>query len=112
MPTEEILTVPKVLVQILFDAVCNSMDFGSGFLDTEDVEALRTTAALLGVDPKVATPDAMKGNYEHDYRPSYNYGWAAAHIKPRPTIPVCYHCHRPKAECGPLGMPPTPPLAP
>lgn len=50
-------------LQILFDALVQSMDFGSGFLDTEEVEALRAIAEDLGVDPMVATPSAFKAQY-------------------------------------------------
>lgn len=51
-------------VQVVFDAVIGSMDFGSGFLDTFEVIALRRLAEALGVDPKDATPsqwNSVKG---------------------------------------------------
>ncbi|MDG4792712.1 hypothetical protein [Micromonospora sp. WMMD1082] len=56
-------------LRILFDAVCNSLDFGSGFLDTEEVEALRRLAETLGVDPMVATPSEFRAQYAHDFEP-------------------------------------------
>jgi hypothetical protein len=64
--TEQI-TIPKETAQILFDALVQSMDFGSGFLDTEEVEALREMAVVLGVDPDLATPDEFKAGYPHAY---------------------------------------------
>jgi len=44
------------LLRIVFDVAVHSMDFGSGFLDDEEVAALREVAVVLGVDPAVATP--------------------------------------------------------
>jgi hypothetical protein len=40
----------------VFDVAVHSMNFGSGFLDDEEVEALRAAAVLLGVSPDEATP--------------------------------------------------------
>lgn len=54
-------------LRVLFDAVCNSLDFGSGFLDTPEVEALRRVAVILGVDPAKATPREFVGQYPHRY---------------------------------------------
>ena len=44
------------LLRIVFDTAVHSMDFGSGFLDDEEVAALREVAVILGVDPAEATP--------------------------------------------------------
>jgi hypothetical protein len=52
--------IDRRLLQIIFDTAVHSMDFGSGFLDDEEVTALRAVAVLLGVDPLVATPDNFK----------------------------------------------------
>lgn len=38
-------------VQIVYDAMLASMDFGSGFLDTQEIEALRAMAAAAGWAP-------------------------------------------------------------
>ena len=54
-------------IRILFDAAINSLDFGSGFLDNEEVEALRRVAVYLGVDPVEATPR----NFIATYYPKY-----------------------------------------
>lgn len=54
--SDETLMVPRALLQCVFDAAINSMDFGSGFLDDEEVAALRELAVILGVDPMEATP--------------------------------------------------------
>ena len=50
------MNVRRETLEMVFDTAVNSMDFGSGFLDNEEVEALREVAVLLGVDPMVATP--------------------------------------------------------
>lgn len=50
-------------LQKIFDSAINSMNFGSGFLCDEDVEALRECAILLGVDPIIATPYNFKPKY-------------------------------------------------
>jgi hypothetical protein len=42
--------------RVVFDTAVHSMDFGSGFLDDAEVEALRAAARILGVSPDVATP--------------------------------------------------------
>jgi len=52
------------LLRIVFDVAVHSMDFGSGFLDDEEVAALREVAVTLGVDPAEATP----GNFRCQYR--------------------------------------------
>lgn len=50
------IVVPVEVLQIVFDTAINSMDFGSGFLDDEEVTALRDMAMRLGQDPLLATP--------------------------------------------------------
>lgn len=64
------IKLPREAAQCVFDALCNSMDFGSGFLDTEDVDALRTLAEAIGVDPAVGTPDSFKSQYPHTFEPA------------------------------------------
>lgn len=63
------MVIERNLVQVLFDTAINSMDFGSGFLDEEEVIALRAVAVALGVDPAIATPRQfackMLHNNEH-----------------------------------------------
>lgn len=54
------VAVPREMLQALLDVAVNSMDFGSGFLDDEEVDALRAVAVLLGVDPMDVTPSGHK----------------------------------------------------
>jgi len=53
--------------QRVFDALVNSMDFGSGFLETDDVTALRALAVAIGVDPNKGTPSEFAAQYPHPY---------------------------------------------
>lgn len=67
----DLIPVRREALRILFDAVTNSLDFGSGYLDSEDVEALREIAVILGVDPWVATPSEHRRNYPHLFKTGY-----------------------------------------
>ena len=73
------ITMPKVLLQVLFDTAVGSMDFGSGFLDDEEVKALRQVAELLGVDPMAGTP--------------YNYCKRMVHLFAPYDHNNSAHCH-------------------
>ena len=64
------VTVPREMLRIVFDAAVNSLDFGSGFLDDEDVEALRDIAIRLGADPDDATPFNFDDKYLTSLRAS------------------------------------------
>jgi hypothetical protein len=68
MSSEITHEVPDSVLRILFDALVNSMDFGSGFLDSEDVEALRAVAVMIGVDPMDGTPSDFAHQYPHTFR--------------------------------------------
>jgi hypothetical protein len=55
--------------KVVFDVATNSLDFGSGFLDDEEVRALRAAAVDLGVDPMEATPHNFKAKYCPGHQP-------------------------------------------
>jgi hypothetical protein len=55
--------VADEVLRALFDIAVSSMDFGSGFLDDEEVARLREVAELLGVDPMAATPENFRCKY-------------------------------------------------
>jgi hypothetical protein len=59
----EVIKIPRDVLQKTFDTAVGSMDFGSGFLDNEEVDALRAYAVLLGVDVAEATPEDFKKQY-------------------------------------------------
>lgn len=56
-------------LKALFDVAVSSMDFGSGFLDTDEVNMLRRIAEAIGVDPMVATPHDFRSRYSHQFVP-------------------------------------------
>jgi len=66
-PTLGMITVPRGNLQDMFDIIVGSLDFGSGFLDLEQVEMLRAVAVLLGVDPMKATPYDQTTRYPHPF---------------------------------------------
>lgn len=68
------LTLDREQLQIVFDVAVGSLDFGSGFLDDEEVAGLRAVAVVLGVDPMDATPSNFMCKYgaEHNW-----YEWEA-----------------------------------
>lgn len=61
----ELITIEKRLVQCMFDLAVGSLNFGSGWWDTEDVEAAREVAVTLGVDPQKEVPDLHFDKYGH-----------------------------------------------
>lgn len=63
------IIIERETLQMVFDTAVNSLDFGSGFLDDEDVAGLRAAAVLLGVDPDVATPLNFKCKYNGKHKP-------------------------------------------
>ncbi len=65
----QLLEVPVDDLRAVFDIATESMDFGSGFLDHEEVGQLRKIALLLGVDPMEGTPHNFRGSYAHDFVP-------------------------------------------
>jgi hypothetical protein len=59
------IAIPAESLRALFDIAVGSLDFGSGFLDSQEVEHLRAVAVLLGIDPIEATPPEFKSQYPH-----------------------------------------------
>ena len=64
---DETVTIRKGDLRALLDVATGSMDFGSGFLDNEQVEVLRRLAPFLGIDPDVVTPPNFKCAYGHTF---------------------------------------------
>lgn len=71
----EKIEVSKLALQHVFDNLVHSMDFGSGFLDSEDVDALREVAKTLGVNPMDATPKEFASSYPHPYEQYAGKDW-------------------------------------
>jgi hypothetical protein len=72
---EETTVVPTELLRTLLDLATNTLDFSSGYWDTEDTVAARRVAELLGVDPMTVTPAEHRRNYPHPFvaRSKANY---------------------------------------
>jgi len=68
---DEQVTLRKGDLRACLDIATQSMDFGSGFLCEEEVEALRKIATILGVDPLLATP----ANFTCKYRGEHEWVW-------------------------------------
>ena len=98
------VTIDREVLQKTFDTAVNSMDFGSGFLDDDEVTALRACAEVLGVDPMVATPQNFLCKYrESGHRWYVPFGetsewirgdtgfWASGHPKLRRQCLDCNH---------------------
>lgn len=80
----EMVTIPKDTAQRLFDALTGSMDFGSGFLESDDVEALRALAVAIGVDPATGTPSEFAAQYPHTFEGETDrqrIAWMSAALK-------------------------------
>jgi hypothetical protein len=91
----EKIEVPKLAIQIMFDALCASLDFGSGFLDTEEVDALRAVAVILGVDPMTATPSGFVTQYPHTYTNYTVKDWRTGEEQ---LIERCKFCSQPETH--------------
>lgn len=70
----DLVSVPRHVLQCVLDTAAGSMDAGSGFLDDEEVEALRAAAVVLGVDPNAVTPAAHICKYR-GHRPTDSTKW-------------------------------------
>lgn len=91
--TRGTITVPLDVVRALFDTAVGSMDFGSGFLDNDEVEKLRETAKLLGLDPMLGTPREFRATYSHKYQPRELTDW----LTKKPYW-ICDWCDKPKGH--------------
>jgi hypothetical protein len=55
------------VAQAVFDCAVGSMNFGSGFLDDDEVHALRRFAEAIGVNPMAGTPSEYSKRILHVY---------------------------------------------
>jgi hypothetical protein len=62
-------TLPTEDLKALFDIATNSLNFGSGFLDKDEIDLLRRVAEVLGVDPMQGTPSNDAKHYPHAFKP-------------------------------------------
>lgn len=90
---DEEVTIRKGDLRAVLDVATGSMDFGSGFLDNEQVEALRKLASIIGIDPLVATPS----NFTCQYKGAHQ--WATSSYRPGEWY--CVICRHTQAEKPP-----------
>lgn len=93
--------IKKETLQALFDIAVGSMDFGSGFLDKEEVDVLRDVAELLGVNPSVGTPPEYRTKYPHLWHQDCDLGWMCG----KPQDDPIHRIELPKVRITPIGGP-------
>lgn len=64
--------MPRGNVQEMFDIIVGSLDFGSDFLDQEQIEMLRSVAETLGLNPMAATPSKYSKSFPHAFNAYFN----------------------------------------
>lgn len=84
---KDTLKVRAVDLRAILDALVTSMDFGSGFLDEDEVRSMRRVAELLEVDPNAVTP----ANWVCQQRFRGHHRWKGDEL-------YCLDC----GECRPL----------
>lgn len=89
---DETVEVRKGDLRAALDVATMSMDFASGFLDNEQVEALRKIATIIGIDPVLATPHNFVCQYGKGHQ-WQEYQWKNPLLDTRPhwECVVCRH---------------------
>lgn len=83
---EEVIILKRDHLNAIFDLAINSMDFGSGFWDNEDVEAVRGIAMVLGLNPMLATPHNFKRSYRHAWKGRNTSNYGSHHLARNPNL--------------------------
>ena len=98
---DETVTVRKGDLRAVLDVATMSPYFGSGFLDNEQVEALRKLAGIIGMDPLLATPSNCVCQYrgEHQWRTSPADRWGPE----RRYCAICRHTATDEGDDEPDG---------
>lgn len=92
------ITLAPEDAKALFDIAVGSMDFGSGFLDNEEVDILRAFAVKLGLDPMEATPSNFRKTYPHAFRAEEpGPYWVLESVARHAANPRCYWCLVPRS---------------
>lgn len=81
---DETVEVRKGDLRAVLDVCTGSMDFGSGFLDNEQVEAIRKLAEILDVDPLRVTPSNFACQYGAPHQWAWSKEWRHAKITAPP----------------------------
>jgi hypothetical protein len=93
---DEVIEVRKGDLRAILDVASESMDFGSGFLDNEQVEALRKGAEILSFDPLAVTPTNFECQYTgtHEWKfEAEPFGIMVSTGQPVPPHWWCWKCH-------------------
>jgi hypothetical protein len=85
------MNIPEDTAKAVFDIAVGSLDFGSGFLDDEQVERLREYAVLIGVNPWEATPENHKPKYCPGHVWEEHPGTTYPTHRPFRRCTVCHH---------------------
>lgn len=104
--------VPDEDVRELLDIIAESMDFGSGFLDTPQVAMLRRVAHMVGMNPNDLTPPNMPHDFEpwpEDELPTGIDGVSQRQRERR--LSTCRRCSQGKDHGRHVGWPPPAPNA-
>lgn len=72
--TDPTIAVPTEDLRTLFDIAVGSLNFVSGFLDSDEVDALRRVAVQISVDPMAGTPKEFALRTAHQFVPDTE-GW-------------------------------------
>jgi len=90
MSDEELVSVPKRLILMAIDMALTGDAGMSGWMDDEEVDALRALAIAAGMDPIDATPSTFKCKHRgtHDF-----HEWLTdRHAKPVDQYRRCHDC--------------------
>ena len=71
-------------LQDVYDTAVNSMDFGSGFLDTEEIENLRILGGAIGAEPLHYQCDQRDGHFVERVCPEHRNHWEKFWVEPVP----------------------------
>lgn len=68
--TDEMASIPKEDARRIFDIACSMDQACSGYMDTDDVKAMRRFAVALGVDPAECTGSEFVSQFPHAFASS------------------------------------------
>lgn len=90
----DVTDIPTEDLRALFDIAVGSLNFTSGFLDSEETEVLRRVAVAIGVDPMVGTPSEFATQYPHAFRAREDVAPVLIRLQRNP----CHWCNQPEAR--------------
>lgn len=67
--TDETVTLARDDAQRIFDLAVGADQAASGFMETDDVAAMRRLAVAIGADPKECTGVEFVAQFPHEYLP-------------------------------------------